>query len=112
MRAARQQAAAGRDPALQSFPAAELAAVPAGGVVIALGAVAHGAILRALGLKPARRALPTARNTSFRSGLLLDSYHCSRYNTQTRRLTAPMFDRSSPAHATCSRPESRDTMRR
>ena len=72
---------------------AELAAVPAGGVILALGAIAHSAVLLAAGLKPARarfahgaeHALPGAR-------LLLDSYHCSRYNTQTRRLTAPMFE--------------------
>ena len=64
-----------------------------GGVVIALGAIAHGAVLRATGLAPraavfahgALHALPGAR-------VLLDSYHCSRYNTQTRRLTAAMFD--------------------
>jgi len=75
------------------FLAAELQAVPQSGVVIALGAIAHGAVLRALGLKPAgarfahgaEHALPGRRQ-------LLDSYHCSRYNTQTRRLTAPMFD--------------------
>lgn len=76
------------------YLAAELRRVPAGGVVLALGAVAHGAVLRALGWPPryaqfahgAEHALPGRR-------VLLDSYHCSRYNTQTRRLTAPMFDR-------------------
>jgi uracil-DNA glycosylase len=74
------------------FLAADIAAVPAGGVVLALGALAHGAVLRALSLRPrearfahaARHALPDGR-------LLLDSYHCSRYNTQTRRLTPAMF---------------------
>ena len=76
------------------FLLAELARVPAGGVVLALGAVAHGAVLRALDLPPraakfahgADHALPGRR-------ILLDSYHCSRYNTQTGRLTAAMFDR-------------------
>ncbi|HSQ73411.1 MAG TPA: uracil-DNA glycosylase, partial [Rubrivivax sp.] len=74
------------------FLAWELARVPAGGAVLALGAVAHAAVLRAQGLKAssarfahgARHALPGAR-------LLVDSYHCSRYNTQTRRLTPAMF---------------------
>ena len=76
------------------FLVAELGAVPAGGVVIALGAVAHGAILRALGLKPgAARFAHGAEHELPQRRLLLDSYHCSRYNTQTRRLTAPMFDR-------------------
>lgn len=71
----------------------ELETLAAGGVVIALGTIAHVAVLRATGLVPraaafahgAEHALPGDR-------LLLDSYHCSRYNTQTRRLTGAMFD--------------------
>jgi uracil-DNA glycosylase len=70
----------------------EIAAVPAAGVLIALGAIAHGAIVQALGLRAsscrfahgATHALPGER-------VLVDSYHCSRYNTQTRRLTEAMF---------------------
>lgn len=62
-------------------------------VIVALGAIAHQAVLRALGLRPTacvfghgnEHALPAGR-------ILIDSYHCSRYNTQTRRLTAAMFD--------------------
>jgi uracil-DNA glycosylase len=71
----------------------ELAALPAAAVVVALGGIAHAAVLQAAGMKPAlarfahgaSHALPGAR-------ILLDSYHCSRYNTQTRRLTPAMFD--------------------
>lgn len=71
---------------------AELKAAPPGSVLLALGSIAHGAILRSLSLKPkdflfahaAEHPLPTGN-------LLLDSYHCSRYNTQTRRLTEAMF---------------------
>jgi uracil-DNA glycosylase family 4 len=78
--------------ACNRFLAAELQALPAGAVVIALGAVAHTAVLRGFGLAPsacrfahgAEFALPGGRT-------LIDSYHCSRYNTQTRRLTEPMF---------------------
>ncbi len=96
------------------FLAAELAAVPQGSVIVALGAIAHGAVLRALGLKPgAARFAHAAEHELPRRRLLLDSYHCSRYNTQTRRLTAPMFDAGlRPARATCSRDDSRDTMGR
>ncbi len=76
------------------FLAAELAGLGPGGVVVALGAIAHAAVLRALGMTPsearfshgAEHALPGDR-------WLLDSYHCSRYNTNTRRLTTAMFDR-------------------
>jgi uracil-DNA glycosylase len=66
--------------------------------LLALGAIAHGAILRALSLK--RSAFPFAHHAVHdlppdpivRGGArLFDSYHCSRYNTQTRRLTEAMF---------------------
>ena len=74
------------------FLAAELRAAPEVRVVLALGLVAHKAVLMALGLKQsalafghgARHELPAGR-------VLIDSYHCSRYNTQTRRLTAESF---------------------
>jgi len=72
---------------------AEIAAVPAAGVIVALGAIAHAAVLRAVGLKPAEaRFAHGARHELPQARVLLDSYHCSRYNTQTRRLTAAMFD--------------------
>jgi uracil-DNA glycosylase len=70
----------------------ELAALPAGTTVLALGNIAHAAVLMAQNLKP--RAFPFAHGAVHRlpSGLrLYDSYHCSRYNTQTKRLTPAMF---------------------
>jgi uracil-DNA glycosylase family 4 len=74
------------------FLAAELAAAPDARVILALGLVAHKAVLMALGLKQsalafghgARHELPDGR-------VLIDSYHCSRYNTQTHRLTSAGF---------------------
>lgn len=74
------------------FLVGELARVPAGGVVLALGAIAHSAVLSALGLKQSLHRFGHARRHDLPGGrLLLDSFHCSRYNTQTRRLTAEMF---------------------
>ena len=70
----------------------ELAALPASTAILALGQIAHAAVLRAFGLKAkdfvfghdVRHLLPDGKR-------LYDSYHCSRYNTQTRRLTPEMF---------------------
>ncbi len=61
-------------------------------VIVALGRVAHDAVLRAFDL-PARthRFGHAAEHPLTPASTLLDSYHCSRYNTQTRRLTAQMF---------------------
>ncbi len=62
-------------------------------VILALGAIAHAAVLRALDLRPADYRFAHAAEHALCGGrVLLDSYHCSRYNTQTRRLTAPMFE--------------------
>jgi uracil-DNA glycosylase family 4 len=74
------------------YLAAELNTLPQGAVVLALGALAHGAALRALGLKASLFRFSHGAEHTLGPGLrLLDSYHCSRYNTQTRRLTEPMF---------------------
>lgn len=61
-------------------------------VVLALGRIAHDGVLDALGLR--RSAYPFAHGAEHPLDghpLLIDSYHCSRYNTQTRRLTGEMF---------------------
>jgi uracil-DNA glycosylase len=71
---------------------ADLGTLPPGGAVLALGRIAHDAALMALGRR--RSAHPFAHNAShlLSNGVaLFDSYHCSRYNTNTRRLTAAMF---------------------
>ncbi|HEY2781796.1 MAG TPA: uracil-DNA glycosylase [Steroidobacteraceae bacterium] len=72
---------------------AELKASRDARVFLALGAVAHAAVLRAFELRSAQ--YPFAHGAQHAIGdsrVLLDSYHCSRYNTQTRRLTTPMFE--------------------
>ena len=70
----------------------ELGALPEGSVLLALGGIAHRAILRALGYKQSQFAFGhgAVHDISGRRKLV-DSYHCSRYNTQTRRLTPDMF---------------------
>lgn len=60
--------------------------------VLALGTVAHQAVLRALDCRIAGFPFAHGARHRLRPDLLLfDSYHCSRYNTQTRRLTPEMF---------------------
>src|SRR5690349_2389798 len=74
------------------YLAAELRAIPEGAVVLALGTIAHDAVLMALDLKrSAHRFRHGARHSLPRELQLYDSYHCSRYNTQTKRLTPEMF---------------------
>ncbi len=61
-------------------------------VILALGRIAHEAVLLSEGLKRAQYPFGHAREHALGpTRHLVDSYHCSRYNTQTRRLTAPMF---------------------
>ncbi len=75
-----------------AFLAAELDELKPGTVVLALGSIAHGAVLRARGLKLGVHPFGHNRHYALPGGLwLLDSYHCSRYNTQTKRLTEAMF---------------------
>ncbi len=72
----------------------ELARLARVRVVLALGRIAHEAFLRASGLKPSAFPFAHGREHPLQDGrTLLDSYHCSRYNTSTRRLTPEMFRR-------------------
>ncbi|MDR2001347.1 MAG: uracil-DNA glycosylase [Zoogloeaceae bacterium] len=78
--------------ACNCYLSAELRDSPQVRVILALGQIAHKAVLAAVGLKQSalpfahgsRHALPDGR-------VLIDSYHCSRYNTQTKRLTTAGF---------------------
>ena len=75
-----------------AFLKEELEQLPDVRVYLALGRIAHDAVLLAQDLK--RAQFPFAHGREHALGearWLIDSYHCSRYNTQTRRLTAPMF---------------------
>lgn len=74
------------------FLAAELAAMPGLRVILALGAIAHGAVLRATGQRQAAFRFSHGAMHRLPGGpILADSYHCSRYNTNTGRLTESMF---------------------
>jgi len=62
-------------------------------VILALGAIAHGAVLSALGERKSAFPFKHGAIHGLKSGALLaDSYHCSRYNTNTRVLTTEMFE--------------------
>jgi uracil-DNA glycosylase family 4 len=75
------------------FLQAELPAMPNVAVILALGKGAHDQTLRALAVKPAGNyPFVHGRMHALPNGLMLaDSYHCSRYNTNTGRLTVEMF---------------------
>ncbi len=74
-----------------AFLRAELAGLREGAVVLALGKIAHDAVLRSLGVPLSKYRFAHAAEHAAGPFTLLDSYHCSRYNTQTRRLTDDMF---------------------
>ncbi len=74
------------------FLESELQLLPPGSVVMALGGIAHRAIIKARGLRQADYRFAHAAAHDLGEFTLLDSYHCSRYNTNTRRLTEAMFD--------------------
>jgi uracil-DNA glycosylase family 4 len=76
------------------YLAAELAKLRSVTAVMALGTVAHDAVLAASGLKRAAAKFGHGNEHDLPDGRrLIDSYHCSRYNTQTRRLTTDMFQK-------------------
>ena len=76
------------------FLEAGLAALPKVRVIIALGQIAHVAAARAVGLKPsATKFAHGAEHVAADGRVLLSSYHCSRYNQNTRRLDAAMFEK-------------------
>jgi len=78
------------------FLRSEIDAMPRLEVIVALGGLAHGAILAALGLRRTGWKFAHAAQHDIAAGdrrlILADSYHCSRYNTNTGRLTPQMFE--------------------
>jgi len=78
----------------RTFLEQELAALPRLSVVIALGEIAHRSVIKALGgrLPKARFAHLAEHRLPGGGPVILDSYHCSRYNQNTGRLTPEMFE--------------------
>ncbi len=77
----------------RSYFEVALGALPNVRVVVALGQIAHVASARAMGLPPASTKFGHGAQAAAPDGrILLSSYHCSRYNQNTGRLTAEMFE--------------------
>ncbi len=77
----------------QPFLKTEIAALPRLRAILALGSIAHGSILQTLGYRKSAYRFAHGALHELKGGLLLvDSYHCSRYNTNTGRLTTAMFE--------------------
>lgn len=75
------------------FLEAPIAALPKAKVFVALGQIAHQSTVKALGGRlPKAKFGHLAEHRMPDGRLLIDSYHCSRYNQNTGRLTAPMFE--------------------
>ncbi|MCW5750148.1 MAG: uracil-DNA glycosylase [Alphaproteobacteria bacterium] len=78
--------------ACNEFLKDEIAGLPKLRAVFALGSIAHQALLRACGLRTSRFPFAHGARHELPGGLvLIDSYHCSRLNTNTGRLTESMF---------------------
>ena len=87
-----QQAGDIEEAACRPFLSSRLSALPRLKVIVTLGDVSRRNVLRALGLKAS--AGIAGHGTEFPAGpyTVLNSYHCSRLNTNTGRLTAEMFE--------------------
>lgn len=76
-----------------NFLKAELSKLPSVKVILSLGLISHNSVLKTCGEKASAFKFAHGAVHDLSNGLkLVDSYHCSRYNTQTKRLTTPMFE--------------------
>lgn len=75
------------------FLEAPIAALPNARIFVALGQIAHQSIVKALGGRLPKTPFGHLNEHRMPDGrIVLDSYHCSRYNQNTRRLTVDMFE--------------------
>jgi uracil-DNA glycosylase family 4 len=75
----------------RDYLAETIASMPKLKAILALGRIAHDSVLPALGQKRSTMTFGHGNSQRFDGLTLFDSYHCSRYNTNTRRLTPEMF---------------------
>lgn len=77
----------------RQFLQAGVEGLPRARIFIALGQIAHQSALKVLGGRPGQARFGHLAEHAMAGGrILLDSYHCSRYNTNTGRLTTAMFE--------------------
>jgi uracil-DNA glycosylase len=74
------------------FLTATLEGMPNLQAIVALGRIAHDATVRAFGKKLSAHTFAHNVTHDLGRATLIDSYHCSRYNTNTGKLTTPMFE--------------------
>jgi uracil-DNA glycosylase len=78
--------------ACRPFLVARMAALPRLQAILVLGKIAHDSTLQALGVRKSSCPFKHGARHRIRDDLVLfDSYHCSRYNTNTGKLTTEMF---------------------
>jgi uracil-DNA glycosylase family 4 len=82
----------GEEASCRPFLAARIAALPRLKVIVTLGDVSRRNVLRALGLKASAGAAGHGAELQAGRYALINSYHCSRLNTNTGRLTPAMFE--------------------
>ncbi len=77
----------------RSFLVSEIEAMPNLKVILSLGLISHNAVIKTFGQKISTHKFGHGAIHNLGSDLtLIDSYHCSRYNTNTKRLTTEMFE--------------------
>ncbi len=76
----------------RNFLSAALAEMPNLRAIVALGRIAHDSLLRSFGVRAVLHPFAHGAVHDLGPATLHDSYHCSRYNTNTRVLTTPMFE--------------------
>ena len=76
----------------REFLVATISRLPGFKVIVTLGRISHDSTIRALGGKAAQHPFAHAGETEAGGIRIISSYHCSRYNTNTGRLTQEMFD--------------------